>query len=395
MSKLRKALPNSVFLKSLYFSRYFACGLFIAFFSLMLYGKGLTESEMGMAFSIQTFVSLASHLILISVCKNANQERMLLKISIVLEGLCVILFIVVKNFIFIAIAAALYQASRSTESMIDGYTQTYCIQTKDRYASYRFFGSLGYGLGALASGYIIEYSGYNLMLLASGIIYIVSSFISYFTKPISEDFLESKTKKRNFKEILNCRMLYVYLIFNILCLQLPTSLINYLGIFMKSNYQVSDSLYGWLSSIVVFIECFLLIIDKKFIKKEYALVAIIIGSFFYIIRLFMFGFNPPLWVAIIAYLFQGISTGLTIGFASEFVAQLLGKKNYSSGALLISIISLIFRIIIDYVVGLIFDNYSYLETFKYSSIGMLVVFFIFVIVFVILKKKKIFKIETE
>jgi len=395
---MKKAIErDNTLLKLFYFFRNFGCGFFSTLFQLFLNHKGLSTSYIGYIYSIQTAVGFISSLFFSYYCKNANVNRKILKVLTIVEGIAFMSFFFADGFEVIAICCAFSAlATWNAGSLIDGFSENYTRINNKSQASIRFYGSLSYLIAAFFSGMVAKYIGYDAILFLSGIPLLIASTFIYIIKPVDVSLVAKEdSNKAHFKQVMKNPNLYIYLGIKILLDVITGSVLGYDSLFLVNENGITEEVYGFISAGTTLFECIFILIGKKFLNKDKAIVALFIGAIFNSIKMFAFSFSVPAWALISLSVLKGVANGITIAYGMDCIANFLGLDNVTSSVFVIAIGSYIVKFFTDSIAGVVIEKISFITVYRYYSIYLFIITLIIIFVLYILSKKKIININLE
>jgi PPP family 3-phenylpropionic acid transporter len=163
--------------------RYIGDAFFYPFFALYLSTIGKTKTEIGLILMILPLVGIFINPLWSLFSKNINSNRIFVIILSIIEAAAIFYLIQVQALPFVVIGTLILAiVGQPYYTLFDGYTTIYSMQNKVNYSSIRLYGSLGFAVGILISGYVIEYQGYELAFIIAASLYILVSLLTKWIK---------------------------------------------------------------------------------------------------------------------------------------------------------------------------------------------------------------------
>lgn len=306
--------------------RYLGDASFYAFFALYLsLVLGYKEDTIGLILMILPLVGMIFNIIFSLSAKNINYNRTFMIIMTVIEGILLIILLQVTNLpIIIFIVFLLAIVGQPFYSLYDGYTALYSVQSETNYSSIRLYGSLGYAVGALVSGYVTKNLGYHYAFYSAAGLFIILALVLYLIKPL--ELKEELKLKPNTKELLKNKKYIKFAIFYVISLSSLFLGGAFLGTYFDFKGLGSDIL-GMVTFAGVIMEIIVLIVYAKWGKKfsmTWIMLSIVATNF---IIFFTYSFNVSKYVIISIALIRSIGMGGLLYIGVEYIKQNVKSKN--------------------------------------------------------------------
>lgn len=227
-------------------------------------------------------------------------RRLVLCITLLLSGLCLLLFNVNQTFVFTLFVAGLYVVcSTSSQPLTDTIALDYCASSGFRFAPIRLCGTIGFGVMPLFVGSIMAkditnifplYSVFCLMSVAA--CFIVPSTQVRTDRSVQKD--KKQTGSRNaILEMLRDPVIQFILLINF-AVNLCMSITSFLSVY-ASDMGMSTELTGNLNTVSALCEVpFFLLIDRVLKKRrcEHLMLATLLFSCLRMLIAYLAGFFP-------------------------------------------------------------------------------------------------------
>jgi len=370
--------------KIFYFIRYFGDAFFYPFMSMYFLSKGIGEQNLGIILAIVPITTILVNPFWNFVVKDMKTSRLILKIMTLLEGIFIIAITQVSGFELYAVMVGLIAFFCSPFINIqDGYTATFTNTQKIEYSSIRIHASIAYVIASAIAGFIIQYVGYSLPFILSGVFFASTALIAFWIKPIEKTMPVLQTKQRDFKALIRNKEFYKYLVFYTLVIGAVRIGDSFFGVFLISESGISLSGYGLLYSAFVFVEVLTLryLTVKGASFKERNL--ILFASLLLVVRFTTYALDLPLVVIIIITMFRGVSWGTIIYTNIKYIIKIVKLENITTAILVLTFFFSIFIGVGNYIFGYFIHIYGYY--FLYLILTILIV--IGIIYFIIFTPK--------
>ena len=350
-------------LRILTFLRYFGDCLFYGYFYLFLESKGLPESKIGLITALTPIIALVTNPLWSHLSKNANANRKIMIFITILEGIGILLFTQVNAIEFIALITILVSFVGSPfYSLHDGFIGTFAKTYKKDYTKIRFLGTFAYFLATISASIILHFSSsnYNILLLISGILFMLVSLFFIFVKPIDLTLTKGGEEvKRNYKEIFKNKTFILYMIVFFLVNTVSFAADNFAGMFFTNYYQIEDSIWSLIFAGMLLCEFIMMYIlskksDKLNLNKLWVLISIL-----YPLRSIIFALGLPLPITIVFSLLRGVSYGMILTVNVRCVEKICGIENVTSALFVMAIFTAIIQALCNFVFGSVIEQIGY------------------------------------
>jgi hypothetical protein len=131
---------------------------------------------------------------------------------------------------------------------------------------------------------------------------------------------------------------------------------------------------------MIIIEVIVMIASGYLFRNKDPHKLILIAGIAYFLRSFIVSFTTlPMWVLIPAACLRGVGWGLTLFVHFKYLIQLVGIKNATRAAFVVTVFASIFNFTVSNFIGYVFEGIGYNYTYKIISLVILlssIIFFI-------------------
>ena len=374
MNITRNIEKEYLMLRIMTFFRYFGDCLFYGYFYLFLESRGLTENVIGMICAITPIVALICNPFWNYLSKNANTNRKIMAVITVLEGIFILSYTRVNIIELIALITCLTSFVGSPfYSLHDGFSATFAKTYKKDYTKIRFIGGLAYFCGTITAAVVLKLCNddYNILLIISGLIFILLSLFFFYIKPIDLSLIdEGKEIKRDYKAILKNKTFVFYMIIYFMVVTVSFASDNFVGLYFTKELGVTPSVWSLIFAMILFCEFIIMVIFSKKTEKINENIMWILITLLYPLRSLLFALGLPLPIAIIAALFRGVSFGMVLTVNMRCVEKICGIENVTAAFFIMAIFTAIIQATSNFVFGNVISQIGYKAFFALvSTIG--------------------------
>ncbi len=367
--------------KIFYFLRYFGDAFFYPFMSMYFISKGIGEENLGLILAITPITTILVNPFWNYIVKDMKTSRRILKIMTLLEGVLIILLTQVTGLELYALIVGLIAFFCSPFIGIqDGYTSTYTNIHKIEYSSIRIYASIAYVIASGIAGFTIQYIGYVVPFIISGVFFIMTTFIAFWIKPIEKNQVVIEKKQRDLKALLHNGNFFRYLIFYTIVVGAVRIGDSFFGVFLTNEIHLSLSGYGLLYSAFVLVEVITLrfLTLKGYIYKERTM--ILFASFLFLVRFITYSFNFSLEIMLVFTMLRGISWGTLIYTNIKYLIKIVKVENITTAILFMTLTFSLFTGIGNYFFGKLINVIGY-QLLYIIAVGLILFGIIFFLVF--------------
>jgi predicted MFS family arabinose efflux permease len=315
------------------------------------------------------------------VAKNNKISRILMIILSIVEGTVLILYSNLTTVEIIMVFTALMAIAASPYyTLLDGHAAAYCETHNKLYSNVRVVGSLAYMFGTALGGILIDLIGFTNTFTISGVLFILVGIMAKFLKSVEKKNQINETANVSFKTIFNNKLFIIYAISYLFIVTLSVIGDNYISLLFTKELGFSVSEYSFVFSAIVITEVIVIIASGYLFKNKDPHKLILIAGIAYFLRSFIVSFTTlPIWVLILAACLRGVGWGLILFVHFKYLIQLVGIKNATRAAFVVTVFASIFNFIVSNFIGYVFEGIGYNYTYKIMALIILmssIIFFI-------------------
>lgn len=371
LSTSNKKPYGSLFtLEILNFAIYGNMVLFAAFFQVYLHEIGMGILEIGSLLALGPLVSLIAHPFwrqLTDQYSNVKLSLFLMLIGLVITGYFV--FTVHTYYMLYVSIALLYFFQSALMSQSNNVTLSYIDNNNDKFATYRLWGSLGWGITAIVTGIILDYYEmdklfYIFIVLLSIAILMVLLLPKSTSTPITPWF-----KARDIKQVLRYKYFVSFICLSMLVVIPNTVNVIYMPLYIidlgGSYVQVGAAIF--LSTIL---EIAVFVLLKRFLKHKITSLmgSIVVVSLLFTIRWQLMSFATLPIQIIYIQLLHTVTYGGYFYVGTLLTALFVPRPLRSSGqAVYAFALSGLATIVAAFLGGWIFENLGGVLMYKFGS----------------------------
>lgn len=313
----------SINLKALYFAAFGAVGCFFPFLTYYFQEKGLSFTQIGVAYAIFSITGVITQPIWGFITDKYLNKRITIIITMVLSSIVVYNFTVAKSFYYVLFSIILFLIFQSS---IIPVTDAYCYEIIEdnqhiQYGRIRLMGSLGYAVLALLGGVVIKKLGINSGFFLYSFVIIIGALQVYKLNFRSNS---SKNKVVTLKEVTNLLKdkRFLFLMISVLITSISFGSNNsYISLLIQETGG-DVSMLGLLGFTLAISELPTLFAGKKLLKQYGELNIFNLGVLLFVIRYFLSSIcTSYVWVIIIQAM-QGITFSLFLIASLQYLNQI-------------------------------------------------------------------------
>jgi len=305
--------------KGYYFCLFFAIGslgpLLSSYFKNVL---NLSTSQIGLLLSLTPIIAIISQPLwgmLSDFTQNPKRMLLIAQISTIAIALFYSTITSFGMLLFVVIALSMTQSALIPLS--DSIALNYVQKISGNYGAIRLFGSIGFAIAVLFSGKLAELYSLNIIFFIFAFFILVGIVITFF---LPKSNLTSKREPilKGLPILLSNKKFLLFLFFAFVVFGPIAGNNTYFGLYIQS-------LGGTLTGVgIAFLisagsEAPFLQVAKKLIYKYGIYNILIATALVSALRWFFYFTNPPLFVLFLSCLTQGLTVGLFIPAALQFV----------------------------------------------------------------------------
>ncbi|WP_158095012.1 MFS transporter [Gottfriedia luciferensis] len=318
-----QARQNSILLifKSYYFCLFFAIGslgpLLSSYFKHVL---DLSTSQIGILMSLTPIIAIFSQPLWGMVSDITQNPKKMLLISQIMTIIIALFYSTITSFgmlLFVVILLSMTQSALIPLS--DSIALNYVQKIGGNYGAIRLYGSIGFALAVLFSGRLAEMFGLTIIFFVFAFCILIGLGISIFI-PKSSTINKREPILKGIPILFSNKRFMLFLIFVFLVFGPISANNTYFGLYIQS-------LGGTLTGVgIAFLisagsEAPFLQVSKKLIQRFGVYNILIATALVSALRWYFYFTNPPLFILFLTCLTQGLSVGLFIPAALQFVRE--------------------------------------------------------------------------
>lgn len=355
--------------KLFYFFRYFGDALFYPFMSIYFISKGLAEGQMGIILAIIPITTILVNPIWNYIAKDTRASQLILKIMTILEGFFIILITQVSTFEIYAILIAMIGVFCSPFiSIQDGFTATFTKENGMEFSAIRIYASIAYVIATTIAGFIAKYLNFEIMFMASGVFFLLTSLIAMWIKPFHPAQDRAELPKRDLRSLFRNREFFKFLLFYTLVAGAVRVGDSFFGIFMTDGLGLGAIWYGILYSGFVLVE----VITLRYMTVRGNLIEerklFLIGIVAFLLRYFAYSFPLPMAVVIAFTMIRGLSWGIFIYGQIRYITRIVKMENITAAILIVTLLYSIFTALGSLLGGWLIETFGYYKFYIVQTV---------------------------
>ncbi|MHC1681728.1 MAG: MFS transporter [Clostridiaceae bacterium] len=389
--KLKKLSLN---LKVLYVAEFGALACFLPFLTVYFQQKGLTLTQIGVAYALFSLVGVVAQPIWGVITDKYLNKRITLIITMSISAIAVFSLIFANSFYLILLSIVLFLSFQSSIIPVaDAFTYEIIETHKEiEYGKIRLLGSLGYALVAMLTGQVVKYLGINSGFFLYAVVILLGVIFVYQIDFQGKSSNKNKTKVK-IDDFINLIKEKRFLIFMLAVAVINITLgsnMAYISILIeKTGGDVSN--LGTLGFIAAISELPILYFGTKLMKKYGELNLFILGTACFVLRYFLNGTSTSYVTVLMLQLMQCITYTLFLLSSLQYLSKITPPKIRTSAMTFYTAVCSIGNFIGNMSGGVLLEQISIFSLYKILA----VVSIIGVAVLLILKKIDIDYNEKE
>lgn len=355
-------------LKILYFISFGALACFYPFLTYYFQEKGLTFTQIGIAFAVFSITGVLTQPIWGFITDKYSNKKTTLMITMILSSIAVYSFIFAENFYIVILSIILFLSFQSSIIPV-GDAMSYEIiehHRKFQYGKIRLMGSAGYAFSALFCGQIIKRLGTNFAFIFYSIIILIGVYFVY-----KIDFKGKQIKNRinlyDIADVIKDKRFVVFMI-SICIASISIGANNaYISLLIQKTGGGVAQL-GMLGFIVALSELPSLFFGTKLLKKYGELNLFMLGMAFFIMRYFLDSICTSYVSVLLVQAMQGISFSLFLMSSYQYLNKIIPSKMRTSAMTLYAAVCGFGNFIGNIGGGMLLEEVSIFILFKVISI---------------------------
>jgi len=334
----------------IYFSFYFALGGSLPFLSQYFTSGGISGKEIGIIFSIGSLTTVIFQPLFGYLNDKLKKTKSILFFIMVIALVSIKMFYSVDSFAIALIAFILYSiAIYSKMPLLDVIT----LATDHNFGKIRLWGSIGFSVGSLVGGQLIERFGTKSFLLASGTLFIIAQLL---ISTLKIKIPEKKKEKVRISGLFKNKKYILFVIMSALFTGTVFGHNSFFGVYFK-EIGGSTKTFGIAVFLLTLSEVPFMGITDKLIKRFGSEGVLILATIFNTIRWGIYFMLPIPNIILITFMLQGASTGIYFGASGKYTKELVGENLLSTGITIYMAAGTLGGMIIQFCSGFILDSF--------------------------------------
>lgn len=342
-----------------------------SYLPLYLLSKGYSPSEVGVLLAIGPFAAIISEPLSGYFSDKFKSIKKVLLVSIIGMLISGIILFQLDHFAATAfLIYCLFFFLAPSGSLGDSLSQKTANLLNIPFGSIRMWGSLGFGVASIATGYILTRIGIENIVVPFAFFTLLVLFITFFLKDVKvkEDSHETGVSVKDALKLITNKPFILFLLIVVLITLGHRANDIYLSVYIK-ELGGNETLIGWAFFWGVATEVLVFFTSHLWYRKLKDLTFIIIAALLYGIRFVGMSFATTPEELVLYQLFHGFTFGIFFTVALSYVSKIVPTRLQSTGhLLLITVFFGLSGMISAFVGGRLIENYSVYTL--YLSIGI-------------------------
>ena len=361
--------------------------IIISFLPLYLAYKGLNGTEIGWVLAIGPFASIISQPFWGYLSDKYKTIKRFLIISIIGMLIGSIIFFQVNHIIAILVFGAIfYFFSSPVGALSDSLAQRRAQELRISFGSIRTWGSIGFGFSTLIIGEILNNTGVEYMVWPYVILGSILLIVAFKISDVKVD--STPVQVRDISKLIQNKPFILFLLIMMFIAITHRANDSFIGLYI-TGFGATERLVGIAWFIGVISEAAVFALAGFWFRKFNPLTFIVIASFIFAVRWFLYGIITDPFIIISLQFLHGITFAVFYFAAFDYVTKIIPQNLQSTGHLVYySVFFGVSGIIGSMGGGMILEKFNgealYLSMGVLATIGMIS----FIIYTYILKQKK-------
>lgn len=347
----------------LYFTFYFTLGATMFYFSQFFETVNISGLQSGMIFAIGSFLAMVLQPILGYVNDKTKKSKEILIVITIFIFTTLTLMNYVSSFIGILILYSLYAIAVFCEMPL---MDTVSLSTDYAFGKIRLWGSIGFSVGALVSGKVVEMFGSSSFLYLGVVVSVITGLV-ILKLPVNISDVHEDDEKVDLKKLLTNKRYIVFVVVSMLFLGTNNGHNSYFAVYFKeiggSMALLGTTIFLMTLSEVPFIGVSTRLISKKGVEFVVTLAVVCITVRWGIYFLF-----PKPSVIIGTFLSQGASIGLFFAGANLYIRSIVEKNTLGTAITIFMAAGSLGGMFVQYISGAIIGKYGSIYIYGFYAL---------------------------
>lgn len=306
--------------------------IIIGYIPVFYQGQGLTGSQVGLLMAIGPIATIVAQPFWGYMSDKYKSIKRMIILALFGLFLSTAAFLIVDSFYgYMILMFVLYVFVSPTTALGDSLAQQTAIEKKVTFGSIRMWGSLGFAITSLLTGYLLTWIGVNYIMYPMMFMAIIALIIAFGVKDVPQtnkpvtivDALRLSTN----------RTLMLFLLFVVFISSTHRANDTYLGLYIV-ELGGPEAMIGWAWFIGVVAEAAIFATSAYWFKRWSPLTFIILAGGLYTIRWALMGLITNPWFILPLQVTHGLTFGVLYLAAFQFVNHLIPKHLQATGHVL-------------------------------------------------------------
>lgn len=321
------------------------------YFSQFFNAIHISGGELGMIFAIGSFLAMAFQPLLGYINDKTKKSKEILITVTAVIFITLFLMNYINSFLGIFILYSFYAIAVFCEMPL---MDTVSLSTNYAFGKIRLWGSIGFAVGALVSGKVIEIFGTSSFLYLAAITSIMTGII-ILKIPMKMKTLHEEDEKVDLKKLLMNKRYIVFVVVSMLFLGTNNGHNSYFAVYFK-EIDGSMALLGVTVFLMTLSEVPFMGISTKIIEKKGVEFVVILAVLCLTIRWGIYFLFPKPSVIAGTFLSQGASIGLFFAGANLFVRNIVEKNTLGTAITIFMAAGSLGGMFVQYISGVIIEQ---------------------------------------
>jgi len=387
MSELVLDLKRNTYvqLSSFYYIYFFGMGALYPLLSVYFKDQGLTGSQLGVVMSIGPVLSIITQPIWGMLCDRYGIQKKVLLVTLVAAGLISLIFPSTHSFwAFFILIGVLNIFQSAIVPITDNISMNFVQHFGGQYGDIRLWGSLGFAMAVLVAGFLSDYFNAGIIFYLSTFSLMIAALLT--RKMPNENATFSVSIFRGITNLLKVPSFSLFLFGTFLLFGTMNANNTYFGILYQSIGGTKTGI-GLAFLLAAGSEVPFMRWSGKLIARFGLLPVMTFSAFVAVLRWGLYSFGPSVPIIMITTFTQGLSIGLFLATAVQFVKEkseaevqvtamtLYGSFGLGLGSFVSSMVG-----------GWILEYFGILHTYLYFTVSSFIAILVFLFIWVLEKR---------
>jgi len=333
------------------------------YFSQFFGTVNISGVQSGMIFAIGSFLAMIFQPVLGYINDKTKKSKEILILVTTLIFITLMLMNYIDSFMGILILYSIYIIAVYCETTL---MDTVSLSTDYAFGKIRLWGSIGFSVGALASGKVIEMFGSSSFLYLGAVASIVTGIV-ILKIPVKVNNLHEDDEKVDLKKLLTNKRYIVFVIVSMLFLGTNNGHNSYFAVYFK-EIGGSMALFGTTIFLMALSEVPFIGVSTRLISKKGIEFVVTLAVLCMTVRWGVYFFFPKPSMIVGTFLSQGASVGLFFAGANLFVRNIVEKNTLGTAITVFMAAGSLGGMFVQYISGAIIEKYGAVYIYGFFTI---------------------------